>query len=552
MISRLAHSALSFCLIAAAHAQEEIPVAPRIESVGVFKNGVAVVRASIPVEKPGLLRWDRVPHVIHGTFHVESKGELEVRTTLRTIEEIEDKELPNGTLQDDLAGKQVEVRLRAAADHPERLLQGTVWDLPERTPKKRWDTNFTQVDTWSSSRMAQAQPEPEPEVSTGNFLVLEEGDGKREYLYTGNIESVMVSGPFKPKTRSVEKPVMLFNAAKIQAGSTITITYLTKGLAWIPAYRVDLSDPAKLEIRQNAVIRNELMDLKDTEVQLISGFPNMAFSHVDSPLSPEGSLAAFFQQLSQQPGSANGTQSQMVMYNNSGSSNQPALPNLAENGSAADDMHYESIGHRSLSIGDSLALEVAAGRAAYQRVVEWVVEDGRDDNGRYNVRENEPKTDESEPWDAVKFANPLRFPMTTAPAMMVEAGKFRGQSIGKWASPGQQVCLRITKALSVSAQYTETEEENQRENLMIGGGRYRRTKVGGTLTLRNSRDKIATLNVRKQFSGEMIEVTGKPQSRLRTEGVGSVNPRRELEWDFELAAGQEKVITFRYSVLVPE
>lgn len=548
MTSRSSLSAWLLCLVAIVRAQDEIPVTPRIESVGVFKNGVAVVRASFPVEKPGLLRWDRVPQVIHGTFQVENEGVLEVRTTVRMVEEIEEKELPVGTLQNDLAGKQVEVRLRATADLPERVLQGTVWDLPERTQKRRWETNFTPADPWSS-RMSAVKAEPA--VSTGYFLVLVDGNGNREYLNSGNIESVKVAGPFKPKSRLVEKPVMLFDAAKLPAGSRVTITYLTKGLAWTPAYRVDLSDPAKLGIRQTAVIRNELMDLKDTEIQLISGFPNMPFSHVDSPLSPEGSLAVFFQQLAQQPLPTNGVQSQMVSYN-SAASNQPALPDVAEKGSSGDDMHFENIGPRLLAAGDSLALEVASGQAAYQRVVEWIVEDGRDDHGRYYRRNNEPKTDESEPWDAVRFANPLKFPMTTAPAMMVEGGKFRGQSIGKWASPGQQVCLRITKALSVSAQYAETEEENQRENVMIGGGRYRRTKVSGTLTLRNTRDKTAVLNVRKQFSGEMIEVTDKPQARLRTEGVGSVNPRRELEWDFELPAGQEKVITFRYSVLVPE
>lgn len=543
-------SLLSFSFAAVAAAQEEIAVTPRIESVGVFKNGVAVVRASFPVEKPALLRWDRVPQVVHGTFQVENEGELAVRTTMQWVEETDDKELPNGTLQNDLAGKPVEVTLRATSDSPAQVLRGTVWDLPERTWKKRWDTDFTPLDPWSG-RFARTPLQPEPAATTGSFLVLEDADGNREYLNSGNIQSLKVTGPFKPKTRKVEKPVMLFDARKIPAGSRITLSYLTKGLAWTPAYRVDLSDPAKLSIRQTAVIRNELMDLQDTEVQLISGFPNMAFAHVNSPLSPDGSLAGFFQQLAQQPGSANGVQSQMISYN-SAAPNQIPAPDTAEKGNAGDDMHFESIGPRVLAAGDSLALEIAAGTAGYQRVVEWVIEDDRDEDGRYYSRNRERKPDDLDPWDAVKFANPLKFPMTTAPATLVENGKFRGQSMGKWVNPGQQVCLRITKALSVSTQYAEVEEEKQREeNVRFSGSTYYRTKVTGTITLRNTRGKTAILNVRKQFSGEMIDATDKPRATLRTEGVRSVNPRRELEWDFELPAGQEKVITFRYSVLVP-
>lgn len=541
--------AISLLALALVHAEtDELMVTPTIDSIGVFKNGVAVVRASFPVEKPGVLCWDRVPQVVHGTFQVENQGELTVRTTLRTVEQAEERELPNGVLQNDLSGKTVEVTLRATSENPARMVRGTVWQMPERLRKKRWDTDFTPPDPWSwGSRSNVSSTQAEPPVTTGSFLVLE-GEGGREYLNTYNIEAVKVTGPFAPKVRKVEKPVMLFDARKVPAGSRVVVSYLTKGMAWTPAYRVDFSDPAKLILKQTAVIRNELMDLKDTEVSLISGFPNMTFAHVNAPLAPDGSLAAFFQQLSQQPRSGSPLQSQMISYN-AAAPNQASAPDTAERGAAGDDVHFENIGKRSLDAGDSLAMEIASGSAAYQRVVEWVVPDGRDERGRYVVHSNEPPSDENEPWDAVKFANPLKFPMTTAPALIMEKGRFRGQSLAYWTNPGQQACLRITKALTISAQYAEIEEEASREHLMIGGHAYRRAKVKGTFTLRNSRNQAVKLNVRKQFSGEMIGADDAPQSRLSTEGVRSVNPRRELEWNIDLPAGGEKTITFRYSVL---
>ena len=61
--------ALGFATAAFAAAEETV-VTPAIESVGLFKNGLAVVRATFPVKGPGSYRWDKVPRVVHGSFWV--------------------------------------------------------------------------------------------------------------------------------------------------------------------------------------------------------------------------------------------------------------------------------------------------------------------------------------------------------------------------------------------------------------------------------------------------------------------------------------------------
>jgi len=150
----------------------------------------------------------------------------------------------------------------------------------------------------------------------------------------------------------------------------------------------------------------------------------------------------------------------------------------------------------------------------------------------------------------VRFTNPFKFPMTTAAAMITEAGKFRGQSQSEWVNPGQRACLRITRALSVQTEASEIEEEGQREIVWIAGNDYQRTRVKGTLTVRNFRGNDLTMTIRQEFSGKMLEADGKPESKLRAEGVTSVNPRRQLDWTIQLPAGQEKELTYRYEVLV--
>lgn len=164
-----------------------------------------------------------------------------------------------------------------------------------------------------------------------------------------------------------------------------------------------------------------LENAADTEIQLISGYPNVRFGRVDSPLWPRTGLAAFFQQIHQSGPAAGGITSnaisqQMIYSNGSSRDESTPLPEVAEQGNISDDIHYESIGKHSLKAGDSLSLDLAAASAAYERVVEWVVPDPRDGNGR------EPTPDEP-PWDAVRIANPFKFPLTTAAAMVMEGGK---------------------------------------------------------------------------------------------------------------------------------
>jgi hypothetical protein len=535
-------------------AAEEVAVSPRVDSVGLFKNSVAVIRASFEVKGPGVYCWQDLPRAVHGSFWVESEGQVTIRSTTRMVEDGEPN-LPSGSLQRDLAGKAVTVALKSSSAAQEPLVAGKVWTMPELTPRKVWDHSMAASNPWMAARMINAESGNTAVASAGNFLVLEAAKGGRQYLDLASIASVTVEGPMETTKRKVEKPVMIFEVAQAPAnGGRVQISYLARGIAWAPSYLIDLAGADQLSIRRNAVVRNELIDLKDTELQLISGFPNIEFAHVDSPLWPGGSLAGFFQQLSQGQDNRGGAASQqMVMYNSlsSASAAGPALPDLAEAG-GGDDVHFESIGARSLMPGDSLSLEIGSAKTSCQRVVEWVVPDPRDEQGRYrrdSSGSNQPK-DEDAPWDALKFTNPFKFPLTTGPAMITEGGRFRGQSLSQWVNPGQSTCLRITKALSVDARYSEVEEEQQRELIWVGGNDYARTKVKGTLVVRNFRGKEAVMSIRAHFSGEMIDADGGPAAKLSTEGVSSVNPRRELEWTLKLAPGEEKTLGYRYSVLV--
>jgi hypothetical protein len=369
-----------------------------------------------------------------------------------------------------------------------------------------------------------------------------EGEQKRIYVDAGQIASVEVAGAAPDRKRMVEKPVMIFTTAK---AGVVRVSYLTRGASWIPSYHVDLSDPKALRLKQSALVRNELQPWKNAQLQLISGFPNVRFGHVDSPLWPGTTLTNFFAQIALAP-NAGGAATRQVAYNSRAF--EAVLPEMPADGSQSEDLHFESIGARDLLPGETLSLEVANGSAPYERVVEWTSPDTRSEYGQY--QRNDRQAENEEAWDAILFQNPLKFPMTTAAATVTQKGLFQGQTMSQWTNPGQRACLQITKALSVQVDRQEIEEQGKREAIAIGGYNYYRATVKGTLTMRNYRSQETVILNRARFSGELLSADEKPTDTLRKDGVFSINPRHELEWKLSLAPGAEKVLKFSYSVLV--
>lgn len=527
---------------------QETTVQPQIDSVGLFKNGLCVVKCSFNAERAGDFVWEEPPRVVHGTFIVEAAGTVSVRSTMRKADAAGEVALPTGNLQPDLAGAEVKLTLAPEGPQPGSVVTGKVWTMPEAKPKPRswaWDAP---ADPYRRNASLIGGVAAEPVATTGSFLVLEGDKGAKDYIALGRIARVEILKPGIAQKRLPDKPAMVFTATK---PGPVKISYLSRGASWMPTYFVDLADAKKLRIRQTAIVRNELTPMAGAELSLISGYPNVELGHVDSPLWQGGSLTAFFQQISSKPGERGGAMSQQVLMNSYAAADLGTpLPAGDEPGATSQDLHFESIGKRSLEPGDALSLEVATGETAYERVVEWAIADKRDAFGNYLSSRREP-TEPSDAWDSVIFQNPLKFPMTTAPATIREEGQFRGQSQCNWTNPGQRSCLHITKALSLQTDHTEIEESGKRENeIWIGGRRYYRTTVKATATARNFRNAPVTLLMKAQFSGALVEAEEKPGDTLRREGVFSVNPRHELEWKLTLPPGAEKKVTYRYTVLV--
>ena len=84
-------------------------------------------------------------------------------------------------------------------------------------------------------------------------------------------------------------------------------------------------------------------------------------------------------------------------------------------------------------------------------------------------------------------------------------------------------------------------------------GHYRRITIEAKLAATNHRAEAATLRVRPTILGEFQEASEAPES-VRNDGSrearGAVNPSQILSWTFQLAPGETKELTYRYTPLV--
>jgi hypothetical protein len=450
--------------------------------------------------------------------------------------------------QEGLAGREVVVYFTDGQIPP---ASGTVLGTLPAEGERAWDRGYQEPQfgygRWGGPRNASNSP-GEP------MLILRSGQS-RSYIKRSGIAYLQVKDA--GETVRVRRPVMLLTVqGETKKPVKAVVRYLTKGIAWAPSYHVDIADPKKLVLRQKAIIKNELEPFRDAEIRLISGFPSIRFANVTSPLSLTTTWSQFFQQLNQRYSEGHASISNVVMQQ--AVAFNPMQPEGGVDLSATPDgegvdLHYQPIGRQTLDEGDSLALETAAGEAEYDRIVEWIVPDARDGQGRYipeHQRQSDPEAFQDAVWDAIRFRNPLKFPMTTAPAMIASGDRFNGQQMSYWVNVGEQTTLHVTKALSVRTRSAEHEVEGTREVVYIGGDDYRKSTVEGELRARNHRGEPITLVIRRRFSGELVSAQGDPKTTLLEEGAWSVNKRNQLTWTKQVQPGEEVTYTYRYTVLV--
>jgi hypothetical protein len=355
--------------------------------------------------------------------------------------------------------------------------------------------------------------------------------------------------------------------ASPKSGDWVSVSYLAKGITWAPSYLVDISDGKQATLSAKALIVNEAETLKDTHVDLITGFPNLKFSDVLSPMAAKTNLAAFLQQLggtSARPEAMVNVMTQAVMYRSGGRGGGgmgggggglegPAGPmpsyGTAAAGEAAEDLFLYPIENVTLAQGETGYYPLFTESVPFTEFYQWEIPDYV--NAAEYYAQPQPAPEQREiVWHSIRLTNTTKAPWTTAPAEMVKNGNIIGQDVLNYTPANAKATVKITQASSVSAEQTETETNRERDAVVLYGDHFDRVTIEGELRVTNYQDKAISLEIKKTVSGDTKET--KPQAKDTTlaRGLKRMNPVHELTWTIALKPQESQKVSYTYEALI--
>jgi hypothetical protein len=476
-----------------------------VKEVSVFKDGHAFVshEGTMPVDARGNVQLDHLPRPVLGTFWATGMDK-------------------NARLESVVSGQR-RVLVERTAIEVGQLLQANIGQRVRVLEKEENATPFVGVIERMLKREASEVERTRapgagpalPELS--NLFLLKTEDGWRT-LDASNVRSlVFPDNPGKNYSTEEFRNMMTMKLAwtgEPRESARVAISYLERGLRWIPSYRLNIREDGKVEYELLASLVNELVDLEDATVNLVVGVPSFRFKDMADPISLQETVA---QVLSAPAGGSR----RMDMYNNwsnavmtqaaqwsppgaamPGSPGMNLGPDMPEGVGVREDLYVYTLKNVTLRKGERMQLSVAKGELPYTDTYVLKMPIAPPPETRQNFNNDQQRQIAAmlarpKVMHNIRLENKSEHPITTAPALVLRNGRILAQSMTTYAAPGAKVDVEITAAVNIHLQ--RVEEESGRESVapnMVPGdseNRYSKVNLKGVLTLTN-------------FSGKEVEV----------------------------------------------
>lgn len=532
-----------------------------IKKVALFKNGTGFYYSEVQVP-PGVEKFEfgQIPIPSQGTFWVAYPKSLKVDKLVARINEYDTTVSTNSfpDLMRANIGRSMRIKV-AGVDTS--TIAGTLIKLIYRensaeTPNPYF-MQLPPVDTRNNPynryqyRYPQPSPNPMAEIRTTDdkTVIINTNSIVRMELSEGELNSTI--------SQKTERPSIFLELDAPSNGETVSVNYLARGINWTPSYIIDISKPERAQFTAKAIVTNELIDLEHVDLSLVTGYPNIQFADVQSPIAMSKKLAAHISSMSSDFfGVEKSDILGQVMVRGGRAVEaeyEVEMPgySAAEGGTVAEDLFLYAVGQFSLKVDETAYLPLFSEELPYKHLFTWSIPDILDEYERYNstVRDQDERYGEII-WHIVRLENKTDFPITTASAEFVKDGTFVGQDVCYYTAPGEKADIRINRAMNVIAEKSEHEVERQRNAGEFYGWHFDLVTVKGELQIRNRMDKSITLEINKTLSGEVLSIDPAAEDLTIVKGLQRVNPRHNLIWTIELDGGEKINLNYEYEVYV--
>ncbi len=558
--------------------QEELPAAigqgalahMPVREVTVFKDGHAFVlhEGSLPVNADGDVHLDYLPTPVLGTFWPYS---ADTKIKLLSVS----------------AGKQRVDVTRTALVIPEVLRANIGQRVLIHQGERSYFAKIVGFPERSAEEEEQQSPAgSEPKLSQPGQVIELLTDQGTKVIPTSTITDVTFVDPPKHAVNYEEIRNLLrmrfdWGQAPPPKQVQVGMTYLQKGIRWIPHYRVRLEANGVAIVELQATLLNELTDLDRVTANLVIGVPSFDFKSTVDPIAlstAAAQLTAYFQDNSQTAFSFSNsmmTQTQVArMGEFQGRQPQPAVekdlgPEVggAEHG---DDMFLFTVKDISLKKGERMVVPVGEWKRKYSDVLrlELPIAPPAEVRGHFN---NDQQSQLAKLFHApkakhvVRLENTSKVPFTTAPAMLMSDGRVLGQGMMTYTSPGRAADITVTTAVNLSVMHEENETKRTANAANFGGHNFDRIDVEGSIRLTNHRREPVQVEVVRTLLGTIDEASH--EGKITRPGAwtaydisqptwwhwyswpswwSQMNARGRTQWEATIPAGEKLTLTYQW------
>jgi hypothetical protein len=510
-----------------------------VKEVTIFKDGHALMlhEGKMPVEGPGDVLMDYLPAPVLGTFWPYS-ADKEVKLTGVVAGQrkvlVERTALSVQELLEGNVGAEVivnETPLSLAATKPEGLTYAaTVVGLPVRSSKE--------LETVAPPGEGEKLPEK------GKIILLKTSEGVRA-VGLDRIQQVTFRGPHKAAVASEEFRNLLrlkldWGNRKPAGAADVGLLYLQKGIRWIPAYKVVIDGKGSANVQLEATLINELADLDDVTANLVVGVPTFSFADTADPIGLGQAVAqlspSFRRDARTQYALSNAIMSQVAspmappveQAQGTGHDLGPEIDGAEK----SEDLFVFTLHHVTLKKGQRMVVPVMSCDLKYEDV--FTVDIGfAPPPDVWRTFNNQQQAEIAKLFLApkamhkIRLANSSKYPITTAPALVLKGNQVLGQGMTTYTSIGGGLDLPITTAVDIQVQ--KSDKETGRDQNAVTWQRVVLAKISlqGAVKLTNNRTAPTRIEVTRSVLGSATEADhdGKVemQNVLEDDSLGPVS-----------------------------
>ena len=495
-------------------AKTKEPATMPVKEVTVFKDGHAFVlhEGKMPVDNDGNVVLDQLPSPVVGTFwpySADKKARLASVTAGRSLVKVKRTALTLRELVEANVGEEVTVTEYPVAGGGTALpvtYEAIIADVPRRTAG----------ELALASRDASAEPMAIP----GEIVLLKTRKGTKVVRLDRIADITFKNGhslsTVEEEYRNRMTMSLDWRGKKPASQAKVGMVYLQRGIRWIPNYRVTLDGKGKAKVELQATLINELTDLVDVDAHLVVGVPTFKFKDTVDPISLRETVAQLSQEFAQTAQTAYAFGNAiMTQYDAPVMDSVPMPaggaadlgPDVATQG-RTEDLFIFTLSHITLKKGQRMVVPVTTFELDYKDIYsldvplapprEMLQNYGANQNAELAALYAAPKV-----MHKIRLTNDSKYPLTTAPALLIKDGRLLAQGLMTFTPTGSKVDLEITTAVDVQVKKNEEETRRKLNARKWQGYDYGRVDLKGELKLSSFADKTVEVEVARNVLGEI-------------------------------------------------